>query len=100
MMLANNIFDMFREGDWTEQAGISVGEWKAAQREIEELNQIKERYDFLKKYMSISHISTWEKDGFVEMKTLYFQFADGDDVKSIDFAVSAAIQTEKDYKKV
>lgn len=96
-MIANNIFDMFREGDWTEQAGISIGEWKAAQREIEELNKIKEVYEYLKKYMNTSQIDTWEKDGFVEMKTLYFQFSDGDDIEDMDFVINAAIQAEKEF---
>jgi hypothetical protein len=59
------------------------------------MKTIEERYSFLIKYLKIVDVDFWEGDGCLEMKPLYFQFAEADvdkidDIGTvIDYAIAA-----------
>lgn len=79
------------DGDWNEQAGISIGEWKAVCNDIEHLKKIEERYEYIKSFMKVGCVDLLENDALLQMKTLYFQFPGNstEEQLSVDYAIDA-----------
>ncbi len=61
------------------------------------MNTVEQRYNFLIKHLKATDMDYWECDGLLEMKTLYFQFAEADVDKlgNIDFVIDEAMAAEE-----
>lgn len=69
--------------------------WNTIRRTF--MNTIEQRYAFLISQLKTTNLDLWEGDGILEMKPLFFQFAEAefDNVADIEFVIDKAIEAKE-----